>query len=217
VALVYLYGGNAKYFDYIYIAALSFSCLFCWKDKDTLGALFILLGYWCWSKPLFMAPDILFYQLVVYGCCVGLAVYYFHHVTAKIFLILVLFAIGAEIYWESITYAHKPRMIYWFGLLALTIWAKQLLFNRIFIAHKYFNYTSGKTGLDTHLGSILYLSFGLIFLMAMEYLVRHIGGLTEVTTVHYLFTPVSTFISGITLAIIYMHYFNNQSKKYLPA
>jgi hypothetical protein len=217
VVLLYLYGGNDRYLDYICIAALSLSCIFCWKDKDTLGTLLILLGFWCLAKPLFMFPDSLLYQLMGYGICLGLAVYYFHHVTAKILLIFVFFTIGAEIYWESVIYVNKPRMIYLVGLLGLTIWARQLLFNRIFIAHKYFNYISGKTGLDTHIGSILYLSFGLHLLMTVEYLVRHVGGCTEITTVYYLYTPAANLISVLALAIIYMHYFNNRSKKYLSA
>lgn len=217
VLLLYFYGDNATHFDSIYIAALCLSCLFCWSDKDTLGALLILLGYWLVAKALINAPDNWQYWLLIYASGIGLCCYYFHHITAKITLMIVLYSVAAEWFWWHENYINKPEIHYYIGLLALTVWIRKLLFNRIFIAYKYFNYTSGKTGLDSHAGVILYLSFALIFLMTLEYFVRHLGGINNVTTIYYLFTPISTVISGATLAVIYMHYFNNQSKKHLSA
>ncbi|TDF37477.1 hypothetical protein EYS14_15110 [Alteromonadaceae bacterium M269] len=193
------------------------SCVFCWRDKDTLGALLILLGYWLIAKVLIVIPDTWQYWLLVYGMSAGICVYYFNHITAKVALIVVLFSVMAEWLWWQQEYANKPEVFYHVGLLTLTVWVRQLLFNRIFIAHEYFNYTSGKTGLDTHARGILFASFTLILLTTLEYFVRHVSGLGSVTTIYYLFTPVSTIISGIMLAVIYMHYFNNQSKKYLSA
>lgn len=215
--LLYFYGATPEHFDNIYIAALCLSCIFCWTDKDTLGALVILLGYWLGSKALYFVPDTWQYWFVIYGLGIGLSCYYFHHITAKITLIIVLYSIVAECLWWYQGYTNKPEIHYVVGLLAITVWARQLLFNRVLIAHEYFKYTSGKTGLDTHIGGILYFYFGLVLLMALEYFVRHVGGFTDVTTIYYLFTPISNVISGITLAVIYMHFFNNQSKKHLSA
>jgi hypothetical protein len=215
--LLYLYGGDANHFDKIYIAALGLSCIFCWSDKDTLGALLILLGYWLGSEVLDRVPDQLHYLIAVYGLSIAICILYFQHITAKITLIIVLYTVAAEYLWWRQDYGSKPEIHYYVGLLMLTVWTRQLLFNRIFIADKYFNYTSGKTGLDTHAGAILYLSFVLILLMTGEYLVRHVGGMNNVTTIYYLYSFVSQMISGMILAAIYMHYFNNQSKKYLSA
>lgn len=213
--LLYFYGGDAAHFDYIYIAALCVSSIFCWKDKDTLGALLILLGYWCLSKPLFMTPDSPIYWLVIYSSCIGISLYYIHHITAKILLIIVAFTICAEAYWWNFAYEHKPRMIYWVGLLALTVWLRQLLYNRIFIMHQYFGYTSGKLALDSHIGNILYVYYALVVLMILEYFARHLGGLHDLLFIYNLFTPVSTLISAVTLALIFMHYFYNHSQKHL--
>lgn len=215
--LFYFYGDNSTHFDSIYIGALGLSCVFCWKDKDTLGALLILLGYWLTAKVLINVPDALPYWIVIYGGGIGLCIYYSHHITAKITLIIVLYGIAAEWFWWFLGYTKKPEIHYYIGLLAITLWARQLLFNRIFIADKYFNYTSGKTGLDTHVGSILYIYLVLVFLMTGEYFVRHLGGISDATRIYYLYTPLSNIISFITLAAIYMHYFNNQSKKYISA
>lgn len=215
VVLFYFYGSNDRYFDYIYIGALSLSCLFCWRDKDTLGALLILLGYWLVAKGLINVPDSWPYWLLVYGGGFALCVYYFHHITAKITLIIVLYSIAAEWLWWYQEYANKPEIHYYVGLLTITVWTRQLLFNRIFIADQYFNYTSGKTGLDTHTRGILFLDFIVFLLMTIEYFARHLGEVSNATTVYYLYTPLTTFLSGATLAVIYMHYFNNQSKKYL--
>jgi hypothetical protein len=213
--LLYFYGGDAGHFDYIYIGALCTSCVFCGKDRDALGALLILLGYWCFSKPLFWAPDNPIYWFVIYVACFGVSFYYLNHITAKILLILVLFTVGAEIYWWSIAYENKPRMIYWIGLLALTVWLRQLLFNRIFLMHEYFGHTSGKVALDSHIGKILLVYYALVVLMIIEYFARHLGNVHELLLIYNLFTPVSTLISALTLAVIYMHYFYNQSQKYL--
>jgi hypothetical protein len=214
--LFYLYGNNSTHFDSIYIGALCLSCLFCWGDKDTLGALLILLGYWLFAKAIINIPDLWQSWVLIYGVSAALCIYYFRHITAKITFLIVLYTVAAELIWWFQDYLNKPRIYYYVGLLAITVWVRQLLFDRIFIADRYFNYTSGKTGLDTHIGSILYLYFILVLLMTAEYFLRHQSGL-NVTTVYYLYTPISNVISGITLAAVYMHYFNNQSKKYLSA
>ena len=215
--LLYLYGDNANYFDQIYIGALCLSCVFCWRDKDTLGALIILLGYWLGSELLNKVPDQLHYWIAVYGVSLAICVYYFRQLTAKITFVIVVCSIAAEWLWWYQEYANKPEIHYYVGLIAFTVWARQLLFDRIFIADKYFNYTSGKTGLDSHARGVLIFSFGLILLTIIEYFIRHIAGMSNVTTIYYLYKPVATVTSGAFIAIIYMHYFNNQSKKYLSA
>lgn len=217
VVLLYLYGNKAAYFDYIYIASLCVSCFFCIKDKDTLGALIVLFGYWCISKLLFHIPDTPLSDAFVYISCLGIAIYYFHIKTAKVLLVITCFSIAAEFYWWISEYDHKPKMIYWIGLLAVTVWLRQLLFNRVIIMHNYFGYTSGKMALDHQLGTILLVYYVLVLLMVTEYFARHLTSSHELLFVYSLFTPLATFISAATLAVVYMHYFYNESKKYLAA
>lgn len=217
VVLLYFYGYKAEYFDYIYIAALCLSCIFCWSDKDTLGALFILLGFWLGSEVLIRVPDEWPYWIAVYGTGLVICIYYFQHVAAKIALMIVCYSVAAEMFWWFQQYDKKPEVHYYVGLLVLTVWTRQLLFDRIFIADKYFNYTSGKTGLDTHARGILYIDFVVILSMILEYFARHLSGINDASTIYYLYSPLSQVISGMTLAAIYMHFFNNQSKKYLSA
>ena len=217
VILLYLYGSTAEYFDNIYIMALGASCFFCWGDKDTLGALLALIGFLSLSKLLFIAPDSPLYWLLIYGGCLVLSICYFHHITAKILLGFVVFTVGAEIYWWNISYASKPMMAYQVSLIALTVWLRQLLFSRVFIMSKYFGYSSGKLTLDVHIGGIFYSYYVLVILMAVEYFVRHIAGIKDVYIIYNLYTPASTFVSSLTLAVVYMHYFYNQSQKHLPA
>ena len=57
----------------------------------------------------------------------------------------------------------------------------------------------------------------MIVLMLLEYFIRHLVGLKDITFVYYNYTLVADLLSGITLVIIYMHFFYNQSKKHLPA
>jgi hypothetical protein len=193
------------------------SCFFCIKDKDTLGALLILLGYWCFSKPLFFAPDTPLYWFIIYSISIGISIYYFKFKTAKLLFVIVVFAVFIEIYWLVTEYESRPRMIYWVGLLALTVWLRQLLFNRIFIMDEYFDYTSGKMLLDKHIGAILLSYYVLVVLMIIEYFARHLTDHSGLLFVYNLFTPISTLMSAATLAVTYMHYFYNQSQKYLIA
>lgn len=217
MAMLYFYGNNEQYVDLIYIVALCVSCLFCWADKDTLSALLILLAYWGLTKLLYAAPDTLTYWAVIYGVCIALSFYYIHHLTAKLVLIVTLYSIGAEWFWWHSNYANKPEMHYWAGLLALILWTRQLLFNRVIIADNYFGYVSGKIALDEHVRHILYLYFGLVTLMILEYFARHLGAQSNMTMVYEQFTLVANTLSAITLAVIYMHYFHNQSQKYFTA
>jgi hypothetical protein len=217
VVFLYVYGGEAEYFDYIYIGALCVSCIFCWKDKDSFGALVVLLCYWCLSKPLYAAPDTPLYWFLTYGGSLVIAVYYFHHLTAKVLLAYIVFAASVETYWWYTEYAGKPRLIYYIGLIALTVWLRQLLYNRIFIMSEYFGYSSGKITLDVYIGGIFYSYYVLVVLMITEYFVRHLTTIKSILIIYNLYTPASAFLSTLTLGVVYMHYFYNQSQKHLSA
>jgi hypothetical protein len=217
VVLLYLYGGSAEHFDRIYIAALCVSSLFCWSDKDSFGALVVLLGYWLGSEALFAAPNEWLFKLLIYGGCLVLSFYYLKHMTAKILLVFIVLTISAEFYWLSIDYDNSPRMIYLIGLMSLTVWLRQLLFNRIFIMHEYFGYSGGKVALDSNIEDIFLIYYVLVILVTSEFFVRSVFGFVEVDFIYDLFAPISTLISALTLAVIYMHYFYNQSKKHLSA
>lgn len=215
IILLYFYGNNPEYFDYIYIGALVFSGLFCWHEKDSFGAVIVLLGYNCLSKLVFKAPDEAFFWVVAYIISLGIAAYYIDLLASKILLAIVMFTIGAELYWYMVEYSAKPMMSYWIALLSLTLWLKQILNNRIFLMDELFGYTGGKLALDGHIGSVLNAYYLLIVLMIVEFYIRHLAGLKNALVVYNYFTPVTTFLSAVILAAVYMHYFYNQSQKHL--
>ncbi|MFQ3190197.1 MAG: hypothetical protein ACI936_001327 [Paraglaciecola sp.] len=212
-----MFGNNPENFDLIYIGALGLSCTFCWADKDTLGALVILLGLWCLSRLLFISLEYNYFLILTYIISLIISIYCFDQIIAKVSFILILYCIGAEIYWDLTEYSHKPQIHYFVGMLSLTLLARELLFQRVVILHEYFGYRSGKIALDWQIRGILFFDLILIFLMLLEYFVRHLAGFNQVTIVYYNFTLIATALSGITLAVIYMHYFYNQSKKYMSA
>lgn len=217
ITLLYFYGHKGEYFDYINIGVLGASCVFCRKDKDVLSALIILIGYSCLAKFIYLAPDILIFGLLIYSASLAITLYYLQHITAKILLGFVLVSLGAEVYWWSIEYNNKPKMAYQIGLMALTVWLKQLWFNRVFIMSEYFGYSSGKIALDAHLDVILHSYVIMVTLMAVEYLVRHLMGIKELLIIYNLYPVVAIFTSLLSLGVIHMHYFYNQSKKHLSA
>jgi hypothetical protein len=212
-----LFGDNPSHFDLIYIGALSLSCVFCWKDKDTLGALVILLGLWGLSRLLYILPDSLYTLPFVYIFCCVTSLCCLTQTTAKITLIITIYSSGAEVLWWWIDYVDKPQVHYFVGLLAITVLARELLLKRVFILSEYFGFISGKIALDWQIKNVLLVGYLLVLLMVLEYFVRHLGGFKDVTFVYYSFSFIGTIISGITLALIYMHYFYNQSKKHLTA
>jgi hypothetical protein len=215
--LLYLFGDNPEHFDLIYIGALGLSCVFCLADKDALGALVILLGLWIVSQVIYMLPENMFSLVFVYSLCLILLIIFRANITTKITLLMTLFCIGAEIYWWQTDYANKPQIHYFLGLLVLTDFARVLLFKRVFIMYEYFGWMSGKTALDWQIRGILFVGYILLTLMLFEYFIRHLVGLNQITIVYYNFTIIANILSGITLVIIYMHFFYNQSQKHLPA
>lgn len=217
ITLLYFYGSEYEYFDYINIGALAASSVFCRKDKDVLSALLPLLGYLCLVTLIYLAPDTLILGLLIYSASLAIALYYLPHITAKILLGFLLVSLGAEVYWWIIEYNSKPKMVYQIGLMALTVWLNKLWFNRIFIMSDYFGYSTGKVALDTHLGGIYYCYYILTTLMASEYLIRHLAGKKDLLVIYNLYPVIAMLISALSLGMIYMHYFYYQSKKHLSA
>jgi hypothetical protein len=215
--LLYLYGSTPRHFDYIYIGALCVSAIFCWQDKDSFGALVVLLCYWLLSKIIYIAPDTVFYRIVIYSCSLGIAIFYFRYPIAKVLTAFVVFTVCIEFYWWMSAYANKPRIIYFIGLMAIAVWLKRLLINRALLMSEYLGYSGGKVALDGNVGAILFGYFILLILMTTEYFIRHLTSFKDMLIIYDLFPPISMFMSALTLAVIYMHYFYNQSQKHLSA
>jgi hypothetical protein len=193
------------------------SCIFCWSDKDTLGALLILLGLWCVTHLLYKLPESTICMVLVYAFCIAISIYRIEQVSTKITLAITLFSIGAEIFWWNISYVNKPHIYYFIGLLTLMDLARELLFKRVLLMSQYFGYQTGKIALDWQLKSVILAGYMMIVLMLSEYFIRHLVGLKDITFIYYNYTLVANLLSGVTLTTIYMHYFYNQSKKHLLA
>lgn len=217
VVLLYFFGSTPEYFDLIYIGALGLSCVFCWKDKDTLGAILILLGFWCLSETIYFLPRSTISLILIYAASLGISIFCYKNHTAKFTLIIILFTIAVELFWFKTGYENKPLIYYYLGLLASLELVRDLLFKRVLILSKYFGYISGKIALDWQIRTILLAYYILVVLMLFEYFLRHLFGFHNVTFIYYSYSFVAAIISGITLGIIYMHYFYNQSQKHLPA
>ena len=212
-----MYGDNPEHFDLIYIGALGLSCVFCWADKDTLGALVILLGLWCFSEVIYIFPENIYSLIVVYALCLIFSVTFIDQICAKIILFVTLYSLGAEAFWWYIEYLNKPQIHYLIGLLSLTGLARELLFKRIIILSDYFGIHSGKVALDWQIRSVLLVGYTLLLAVIVEYFLRHLAGYNNFTFIYYQFGTIATLLSAFTLALIYMHYFYNQSQKHLPA
>jgi hypothetical protein len=156
-------------------------------------------------------------MVLIYVFCTAISIYRFKQTSTKITLAILLFSIGAEIFWWNISYVNKPHIFYFIGLLTLMDLAMELLFKRVFLMSQYFGHQSGKIALDWQLKGILLAGYVMITLMLLEYFIRHLAGLKDITFVYYNYTLVADLLSGFTLVTIYMHYFYNQSKKHLPA
>jgi hypothetical protein len=156
-------------------------------------------------------------MVLVYAFCIAISIYRIKQTSTRITLAIIIFSIGAEFFWWNTSYANKPHIFYFIGLLTLTDIARELLYKRVFLMSQYFGYQSGKIALDWQLRGIILAGYVMIALMLLEYFIRHLVGLKNITVIYYNYTLVANLLSGITLTTIYMHYFYNQSKKHLPA
>lgn len=215
--MLYLFGDNPEHFDLIYIGALGLSCVFCWADKGILASITTLLGFWCLSRGLYMLPDNLYILTLIYILCIFGATYYISNINAKVTFLIVIFSIGIEIFWIYAEYADKPRISYFVGLLVLTGLTREFLFKKVLLLHKYFNYISGKVALDWHIRWVYLIYYLIVLAMIVEYFLRHLGDMNQLTIIYYSFSPLANILATLTLIIIYMHYFYDQSKKYLKA
>jgi hypothetical protein len=215
--LLYYFGDNPEHFDLIYIGALGLSCVFCWADKDTLGALIILLGLWCLSEAIYLLPEHVYSLILTYALCLILSAIFIDQITAKITLVITLYSIGAEFFWWYTDYTNKPLIHYLIGLLALTGLARELLLKRVILLSEYFAIHSGKVALDWQIRTILSLYYVLMLLVVLEYFIRHLMNFPNLTFIYYKFSLVASILSGLTLILIYSHYFYNQSKKHIQA
>lgn len=215
--LFYYFGYTSERIDLISIGALIISCALCWADKDTLGALIIVLGFWIISRIIYFLPVDGYYLVFIYVMFIGICAYCINQVTAKITLVIIFYSMGAELYWYHINYANKPHIYYVVGLLALNELMRELLLNRVFILYRCFNYISGKIALDWQLRTIALVYYLLVLASTIEYFIRHLAGYSYITFVYDSFSPIASILSGACLTIIYMHYFYNQSKKHISA
>jgi hypothetical protein len=156
-------------------------------------------------------------MVLVYAFCIAISIYRVKQTSTKITLAITLFSICTEILWWNISYVNKPHIYYFIGLLTLMDLARELLFKRVLIMSQYFGYQSGKIALDWQLKGIILAGYVMIVLMLLEYFIRHLADLKDITFIYYNYTLVANLLSGITLTTIYMHYFYNQSKKHLLA
>ncbi|MFT6776961.1 MAG: hypothetical protein ACJAV1_000873 [Paraglaciecola sp.] len=177
----------------------------------------ILLGLWSIPQIIYILPNNHYSSSLIYTFAMGISLYCIKQPTAKITLLITLFSIGSEFFWWETDYVNKPQIYYYVGLLAVIESARELLFKRVFILSTYFGFLSVKIALDWQIRGVLLTYNILVILMLLEYFVRHLTAYVNVTTVYYNYSLIAAITSGITLALIYMHYFYNQAKKHLTA
>jgi hypothetical protein len=200
------------YANSIFIGFFIIICVCFWSDKNILSTTVILLGFWCISSLLFNLPYVIYTLIATYIISLSITFYCWGQFTAKINLVLIICSISAEFFWWYTGYP-APRIYSIVGVLSFIVLTRQLLFNRVFILCKYFDYRSGKVALDWQARKILWLDYVLNALFLIEYFIRHIAGTKDVMIMYNSEPYLTTFLSGALLAAIYVHYFYNRSQK----
>jgi hypothetical protein len=206
-----------EYFDVAYIGLLMLSCIFCWSNKDVLSGLIILLMYWLMTLFIYYTGDGLYTMLIVYSGCILISLKTLNQLLGKAFFILTIYGIAAEILWWKIGYENKPMMYYPFSLLGLTVITREALLNKVFLLSKFFNHHSAEVDIDYQIGKVLYLASILCYLNIMEFYLRHLAEMPNATNLYYQFTNLANISSFSIIVIVYMNYFNNESKKHMKA
>lgn len=217
LSLFFIYGNESVFFDRLYLGALLASCYFCYRDKDALGAIIIVVLFWLASELLFILPNTLPFKIAVYGFSLTVALVYRQLLIGLLLAIMTVFGLIAEVYWQMTDYPHTPEMLYYFGLLSTCVVAKRLLYYRIPISSQYFNYTSGKIALDFRINGIFDLYYILCILNIIEYYLRHVSEHRDIMLMYTVWQPANVLLSLLTLSFIYHFYFKYQAKKHFTA
>lgn len=108
-------------------------------------------------------------------------------------------------------------MLYYFGVFGATVLAKQLLYNRIPLCDKYFNYRSGKIALDYRISRVLDVYLCLCTFNIIEYYIRHIAGYHGATFIFSIWNSSIILLCLTTLSLIFFFYFDHKAKSHFTA
>lgn len=216
LVLFFLYGDNPIFFDRIYTISLLVLSLFSINDKDILSCVFILLLYWLASDLIFTF-DTLYTKPIIYTLSLCICYSFYRHLVAKLSLIFTFLALAAEVYWFSIDYKFSPEIYYYVGMISITTAVVLILPKRLELMAQWFNHLSGRNALDHQVIFILKIYLCLHYLNLLEYLLRHVLALNEITFIYEWFTYLSALLSAVTLAVIFIIFFHNKAKTYMFA
>jgi hypothetical protein len=209
--------GNGWAFDNIHIGMLIFTGIICRKDINVVSVVILLLLQLIWES---LAWQYLinenFVKIILYMCAFGMMYYLRHDWVVKIILPTLILVIVSEIYWY-LTHYSAPEIYWHIWIMVSNLLVRYLIFIRVGIVDNYFP----EKGLSVNLDWVIYkLSVFIIIIQAtmiLEYLLRHITGLSSMLFVYYSYSYLVHGIATIAVWAIFSESFKQLLPRLLKA
>jgi hypothetical protein len=204
--------GNGAAFDKLHIGMLIFTGIICRKDINIVSVVILLLLQLTWeSFAWYYLLNENFIKIILYTSAFWMMYYFWHDWVVKIILPTLVLVTISEIYWYQINYS-SPEIYWHIWIMVSNLLIRYLIFIRVGIVDKYFP----EKGLSVNLDWVIYKLSALIIIiqatMILEYLLRHLMGLSNMLYVYYSY---SYLVHGIATVVVWA-IFSESFKQLLP-
>lgn len=209
--------GNEGTFDKLYFGMLIFTGIVCRNDINVVSVVILLLLQLVWeSLAWHFLLDNYFVKTFLYLISFGLMYYFRHDWVVKIILPTVVLVTASEIHWYITDYS-APEIYWHIWIMISNLSVRYLIFCRVGIVDKYFP----EDGHSVNLDWVIYKLSALIIIiqatMILEYLFRHIIGLTNLLFIYYSYSYLVHGIATIAVWAIFSESFKQLLPKLLKA
>ena len=209
--------GKGAAFDKLHFGMLIFTWIVCRKDINVVSVVILLLLQLTWeSLAWHYLLDGYFVKTILYLIAFGMIYYFRHDWVVKIILPTVVLVTASEIHWYITDYS-APEIYWHIWIMISNLLVRYLIFCRVGIVDKYFP----ENGLSVNLDWVIYKLSALIIIiqatMVLEYLLRHIVGLSNLLFVYYSYSYLVHGIATIAVWAIFSESFKQLLPKLLKA
>jgi hypothetical protein len=204
--------GNSNIFDWFFLSVLIFTAIICHKNINIVSIVLILFAQLALNQVVWFVLNEHYLVVIFFYVFALWAIYQFRYDwAAKLMLFSVIIVIISDIYWFINDYP-RPQISWYIWLMTSNLFVRYLIFSRVGIVDRYFP----RKGLSTHLDWIIYKLSALIIIiqaiLLMEYLVRHVLGLSNALFIYYCYPYLFQGIATISIWVV----FNESYKQLMP-
>jgi hypothetical protein len=191
--------GTSEIFDRLFIAVLIFTAFVCRSNINVVSVVVILIIQLVWEELAWLyQQDNYVVKSILYSSSLWIVYYFRHDWVIKIILPSVVLVSAAEIYWVLSDY-QAPK-IYWnIWIMISNLFVRNLLFSRVSFVDQYFAGRGQSINLDWIIYKLSAFTIVIQALVILEYLVRHIFGVSNLLLFYYAYPYLIQGIGTISI------------------